>query len=40
MLTSRRRPSQRITPALRLIVAMGAHDTLIAAARQMLVRAA
>ncbi len=36
MLTSRRRPSQRITPALRLIMATGAHDTLIATAHQML----
>ena len=36
MLTSRRRPSQRIIPALRLIMATGAHDTLIATAHQML----
>ncbi len=36
MLTCRRRPSQRIIPALRLIMAGGAHDTFIATAHQML----
>ena len=36
MLTSRRRPSQRIALTLRLIMATGAHDALIATAHQML----
>ena len=34
MLTSRRRPSQRIIPVPRLIMAKDAHDSLIAAAHR------